>query len=630
MLASLYDADDHGNGNGNFRVLAAVLAAGGSTRMGCCKLTRRFADSTLVENAVGNLGRTSADKVLVVTGAYADEIEFCLRESAYQVECLCNQRWMDGQGTSVSTAARYAIENGYQAMLVLVADQPFVDTDHLEKLISVAREQLAADGTRGRFAMVSSIRSANHRQGNPCVFGCGCFEELLGLEGDEGARSLLRKEDRPKVVPVEFPIPDIFMDADTPQAFELLEEEYLTREPVADEDDFPLLGNHRRARGRFSYLDSAATSCVARCVEDAIVEFEECSRANIHRGIYELSEDATECYEAARDEVAEFFNVLSNEVIFTHGATEALNIAAFGWAASNLKQGDLVLVDTCNHHSNIVPWQMLEKTLGIELRYIGCDESGLPDKARFESLLAEKPKAVALSHVSNVTGLMCDAAELIGLAHDAGAAVVLDCAQSAGHTKVDLTQFDVDFACVSAHKMHGPFGIGMLYAKQSHQMEMVPVYGGGGMIRKVDESGFIPAESPMCFEAGTPNITGAIGFARACRYLTELGVERIEKHGRYLTDRMISVLRDMPGVRIMGSECSGLRTSMVSFSIDGVHPHDAAEYFGNQGICVRAGQHCAMPLHAALGERASIRASFAAHTRAGEIDRLLQCIEGLR
>lgn len=385
---------------------------------------------------------------------------------------------------------------------------------------------------------------------------------------------------------------------------------------------FPLLRGGE-AENRLAYLDSAATSQVPDTVLEAQIRFETAARANIHRGLYPLAEEASDAYEHAREAVASFFDAEPETTVFTHGATEALNLAVFGWAAENLKRGDTVLVDTANHHANIVPWHMLADRLGIELAFIGVDETGGIDRNRWLALLERKPKAAALCHVSNVTGFEADLATLTREAHRAGAVVIADCAQAAGHTDLAIRKTGVDFAAVSAHKMYGPFGIGALFISPDRIESTKPLMGGGGMIERVDEEGFSYQSSPACFEAGTPNITGAIGFAAACSFVDEVGGDALKSFSTSLCDRAIGALAAIDGVEIVGKTALGMRSSIVSFCSPLVHPHDLAASLAEDGIAVRAGHHCAMPLHCALGIPASVRASFGAYSDHSHIDRLV-------
>lgn len=623
-----YGAMENGGRNcGSVKVLAAVLGAGSSTRMGRSKLTAPFAGTTLIERAVGAALSSCADAVVVISGAYQGEMSSTLAKSHPGAVVLENPRWRSGQSSSVRLAAEYAQQSGFDALLLFAGDQPFVERWHLDRLIQAARS--IASSAEARSAPTAVLSSRGRRRGNPCLFFSSCFALLQGLAGDEGARSLFGPEHGLNQAEVAFGNDELFLDADTPEEFVELEKRYERRRSPAPESDFPLLEERGSACPGFSFLDSAASSCAAKGPLDAVRDFETKRRANIHRGIYPLSEEATEAYEEARAKVGRFFGGDARNVVFTHGATEALNMAALGWGGNALREGDVVLLDTAAHHSAIVPWQMLSERIGLKLEFIGLDASGALDMERYRRLLECDPRAVVLTHVSNVTGLACDAKGAVALAHAAGACAVLDCAQSAGHMPVDLADIDADFAAVSAHKMHGPFGVGMLWGKEERFERMLPLLGGGGMIARVTEDGYVLSPPPRRFEAGTPNVSGAIGFAASCDYLAEVGLESIERHGRALSDRFVRGASEIRGISLLGTDAQGKRNSLVSFNVEGMHPHDVAEALAESGICVRAGTHCAMPAHAALGARASVRASFAAHTSCVEVDMLLDALRRL-
>lgn len=393
--------------------------------------------------------------------------------------------------------------------------------------------------------------------------------------------------------------------------------------------DFPLIDAKAKHQVGFSYLDSAATSQIAQPVLESMYRFETTSRANVHRGIYELADEATDAYETSRETVGQFFGGPGKHIVFTSGATAALNQAILGWGRKHLRAGDLVVLDTANHHANIVPWQMLTQHCGIELAFTGVDADGRMNMKRWYELLDKKPKAVALVHTSNVTGQTDDIERMIQQAHDARSMVVLDCAQAAGHGPLDLVHLNPDFAAVSAHKMYGPFGIGALWIRLGLCDEMYPVFGGGGMIERVDETGFVLTSPPACFEAGTPNISGAVGFAAACSWLRTQGLEKVHAHTMSLVDQALDLLLHRDDVRIVGSTQKGDRVSLLSFVLADMHPHDVAERLGSAGICVRAGTHCAQPLHKALGLPATVRISFSVHSQTSEVQafaRQLECM----
>jgi cysteine desulfurase/selenocysteine lyase len=328
----------------------------------------------------------------------------------------------------------------------------------------------------------------------------------------------------------------------------------------------------------------------------------------------------------ARKSLAKFFNACPEGTVFTHGTTEAMNLVAFGWGRQHLKAGDLVLVDNATHHAALLPWLMLAKQQGICVEFIPLDSGGNLNLIAYAALLERGPKVVVLSHISNVTGFVSPLATLTELAHGAGSVVVADCAQSAGHIPLDVTALGVDFSAASAHKMYGPFGIGVLCIAQDRVLEVEPLIGGGGMVERVSIEGFTVHAAPGGLEAGTPNITGAVGFAVACAFANAIGLARIEQHTSALTALAVRRLSALEGVELVGLP-DAHRTSIVSFNLKGVHPHDVADSLARQQIAVRAGHHCALPLHEALGIKASVRASFAIYSTEEEVERLVKSLE---
>lgn len=393
---------------------------------------------------------------------------------------------------------------------------------------------------------------------------------------------------------------------------------------------FPLLN----AQPDLAYLDSAATTQVPRSVLDAMDSFESTSRANIHRGIYPLADEASQAYEDARGIVGNFFGAAPDEIVFTHGATESLNLAIQGWGSQNLTANDTVLIDTASHHSAIVPWQLLQARIPFQIRFIKLNKQGTLDHTHWQGLLKQRPKAVMLTHSSNVTGLINDLETLTREAHKSGAVVFADCAQSAPHRNLDFHQIDIDFAALSAHKLYGPFGIGALFIKKDLFNSVSPLMGGGGMVSTVSTEGFTTLAGPSGFEAGTPNICGAVGFAEACRFINSLDREAIAQRNRELCNQILDVLTSFKGVRILGAAEPNIRDAVVSFFLPAIHPHDLAETLGAAGVAVRAGHHCALPLHQALNVPASVRVSFSAYSTEKDVNRfataLLHAWETLR
>ena len=583
------------------KVEVIILAAGGSRRMGEQKLLKKLAGKAIVRRAVETALASRAARVTVVVGSDAERVRAELAD--LPVHIVENRNWESGQGSSVACGVSALGDCG--AAILMVADQPFVTAEHLNRLM----DAWASERARIYASAVGGV------QGNPTLFDAELFPELMALSGDKGARQLFG---RYGTCPVEQEEPQLFLDTDTEDAFRNAELEWLLR--YGKKEQFPLLKH-----SDIAYLDSSATSQIAEYVLSAVDTYERTTRSNVHRGIYPLAEASDAAYEAAREDVAHFFGVRPEEVIFTHGATESLNLAIIGWGSQNLQSGDLVLVDQSSHHANIVPWQMLEKRIGIRLAFLPLTEAGVVDREAYRALLAQKPKAVSLTHISNVTGRVLELKEMTTEAHAAGAVVVADCAQAAGHIPLNLPELGVDFAAVSAHKMYGPFGIGMLWASPNVIEDMDPILGGGGMIERVTVDGVTYAEAPMKFEAGTPNVSGAVGFAAACRFVEEIGLEKIEAHSRMLCALAEEGLKRIPGVHLVGGETAG-RSSIVSFTMDGVHPHDAADALAEHGVCVRAGHHCAMPLHQALKIPASIRASFGIYSTRDDVERLLRAV----
>lgn len=402
--------------------------------------------------------------------------------------------------------------------------------------------------------------------------------------------------------------------------------------PPLDRAQFPVLERRigRDGARPLAYLDSAATSLVPLRVTDAVTRFLHTSCANIHRGAHTLAEEATDAYECARERLAAHLGVGdASRVVFTHGATESLNLAALGWAEHTLGPGDVVAVAEDNHHANIVCWQMLAERRGVEIAWIPVDADGRLDYGAWCRIAERGPKLAALSQQSNVVGWeQPDLARIMDDARLAGAFTALDGAQAVGHEAVDLAALPVDFYALSAHKMLGLTGIGALACSPRALERMRPALGGGGMVAQVDARGYAAAPGPQGFEAGTPAIAAAVAWDEALRMLEEAGMEAIRRHVAALAARAQRELSALPGVRVLGGT-SPASASLVSFTVDGVHPHDASAALDAEGVLVRAGHHCAKPLHAALGVRASVRASFAGYSSDGDVDALLGAVERL-
>lgn len=390
--------------------------------------------------------------------------------------------------------------------------------------------------------------------------------------------------------------------------------------------DFPILQRETTNGARVVYLDSTATSQKPTPVIEAMNEYYRRSNANIHRGVHTLAEEATALYESARERIAKFINAPSaKQVIYTRNTTESINLVAYSWARANLRSGDLVILTEMEHHSNLVPWHMLQAERGIELDFIPVTEAGLLDLDAYKSLLNRTPKLVSFTHMSNVLGTINPAAEMIRLAHEAGAVTMVDAAQSVPHLKVDVQALDADFLAFSAHKMCGPTGIGALYGKTELLEKMPPFLGGGDMIKEVKLRSFRPNSLPHKFEAGTPAIAEAIGFGAAVDYLSSVGMDNIAAYEHEITEYALERLVEIPGVKVIGPDAEH-KGGVASFTLDGVHPHDVAQILDKDGIAVRAGHHCAQPLHEKFGIPATSRASFYLYNTKEEVDMLVNGI----
>jgi cysteine desulfurase/selenocysteine lyase len=389
--------------------------------------------------------------------------------------------------------------------------------------------------------------------------------------------------------------------------------------PLVGPDTFPLLAGVQAAGHPLAYLDSAASAQKPAAVLDRMRDFYTRDYANIHRGVYPLSERSTEAYENARARVARFLNAKTEEIVFTRGATEAINLVAYSFGERFLEPGDRVLVSALEHHANIVPWQMLRERRGLKLDIIPIDGKGDIDMAAFGTLV-EGAALVCITAVANTLGTVTPLREIIALAHRAGAKVMVDAAQGAPHLKLDVQALDCDFLAFTGHKVYGPDGIGVLFGKEALLAEMPPWQTGGDMIRTVAFERTLFADPPRRFEAGTPPIGAAIGLATALDFIAGIGFDKIGAHDRALAAYAIGKLGEIPGLKLIGAPQR--RAGIVSFVMDGLHPHDVGTLLGAEGICVRTGHHCAQPLMEQLGITGTVRASFAVHSNASEIDRL--------
>lgn len=392
-------------------------------------------------------------------------------------------------------------------------------------------------------------------------------------------------------------------------------------EVAALRTDFPILSRVLEDNRPLVYLDNAATTQRPRAVIAAITEAYEQYFSNVHRGGHALAAQTTERYEGARESLRRFLNAArSHELIFTSGTTAAINLVARSWGDANLKAGDEVLLTVMEHHSNIVPWQQLAERTGCQLRFAPVTDDGLLDLEAWSSLLSERTKLVAFTAVSNVLGTVNPVEELVRRARSAGAVVLVDAAQAVPHQAINVQKWDVDFLAFSGHKMLGPAGIGVLYGKERLLDAMPPFLGGGSMIRTVTTEGFSPAMLPAKFEAGTPPIVDAIALGVAVKYLEQVGMERIHRHELELTRAAHRAIADVEGIKILGPKPE-LKAGIVTFTMERAHPDEIAKVLDSQGIAIRAGHHCAMPLHQRLGVPASSRASFYFYNTLDEVER---------
>ena len=394
--------------------------------------------------------------------------------------------------------------------------------------------------------------------------------------------------------------------------------------------DFPIFQRKIHGSKRLVYLDSAASSQKPQVVLDAMDALYKNSYANIHRGIHELAEEATAAYEEARQNIADFIHVKdAAEVIFTRNTTESINLVAYAWGRKFLNPDDHILLTEMEHHSNLVPWFILASEKNIQIDYIPILDNGILDLEKYPALLLKEPKLVAFTHMSNVLGVINPVKEMTAQAHQAGAMVLIDGAQSVPHFPVNVENIGADFYTFSSHKMCGPSGIGVLYGKRKLLEVMNPFLGGGDMIKKVTLSGFTPNEIPYKFEAGTPAIAEAIGFQAAVEYLDKIGMDAIQTHEKSITEYAYDRLSEISGIRILGPSAEE-RGGVISFTLNGVHPHDIAQILDSEGIAVRAGHHCAMPLHLRLNAQASTRASFYLYNTLEDVDALVSGIQKVK
>jgi cysteine desulfurase/selenocysteine lyase len=390
--------------------------------------------------------------------------------------------------------------------------------------------------------------------------------------------------------------------------------------------DFPVLS--RQINGKpLVFLDSAASSQKPLQVIEAISHYYRTSHANVHRGIYRLSEEATDAFESARGRIARFINVgSSKEVIFTRNATESINLVAQSWGRANLRPGDEILLTEMEHHANLVPWQLIAAERDVKLRFIPITGDGQLDLSELDSLLGARTRMVAFTQASNVLGTLTPVRQIVDAAHAVGAITLVDGAQGVPHLPVDVQALDCDFYAFSSHKMCGPTGVGVLWGRRKLLESMPPFLGGGEMIRRVELERSEWNDLPHKFEAGTPAIAEAIGLGAAVDYLSALGMDAVRAHEKELTAYALERLAEIPGLTTYGPTDIEVRGGVVSFVLDGAHPHDIATILDHEAVAVRAGHHCAMPLHKKLGLPATTRASFYIYNLPEEIDRLVEAL----
>ncbi len=392
---------------------------------------------------------------------------------------------------------------------------------------------------------------------------------------------------------------------------------------VFSKKDFPLL----EAYPELSYLDSAATTQKPYQVIDAVTEFYKKSNAQVYRGIYELEERATEKYEASRKAIAQYCGASPQEIIFTQGTTEGINLIASSWAVQQLSSGDEIIISELEHHANILPWIRLEQERGVILKYIPLDAHGSLNYQAYKDMLSRKTKLVSIIHTSNVLGTHVDLPLIISHAKQVGARVLVDATQAAGREHLSLYNLGADFVAFSGHKMLGPTGIGVLYIAEHIQQEVVPYQLGGGMVDSVSFHDYEPAKPPLKYEAGTPPIAQVIGLAAAVNYLSEISFDQLRAQEARLCRRLIEGLEEIPSIRMLGPlDELKKQGHMVSFVSSKAHAHDLAAFLDKAHLCLRAGNHCAQPLHNALGIDASVRASFYGYTTDEDIDHLIKTL----
>ncbi len=393
--------------------------------------------------------------------------------------------------------------------------------------------------------------------------------------------------------------------------------------------DFLILG--RKVNDKpLIYLDNAATSQKPKQVIEAVRQFQEQHMANVHRGLHTLSEEASDIYKGAREVVADFIGAKAKEMVFVRNATEGINLVAWAWAFKNLKKGDEILTTVMEHHSNFIPWQMVVKATGASLKVVDVTDEGRLDMKDFNRKLSKKTKLVTVVHMSNTTGVINPVEEIIKMAKKVGARVLIDGAQSVQHVGINVRRLGCDFLVFSGHKMLGPMGIGGVYIKKEVQKEVGEFMTGGGMIKEVNNKSAEWVEGVEKWEAGTPNVTGAVGLAEAVKYHNKLGLKKIREHEKELTKYALEELGKVKGLKIVGPTDVEIRGGVVAFVVDGIHAHDVAQILDSEGVAVRSGHHCTMPLHKRLGLVSTTRASFYIYNNKNDVDGLIRGLEKVK
>lgn len=594
-------------------VHAVILAAGGSRRLGHPKQLAPLGGVSLLRRATELALAADVASVTVVLGANADAMAAELAGLA--VRLAHNPDWRAGVGTSLrcgvrSLAARDEVREG-TGILFLLCDQLRLTVAHLDGMIAAFRSGAAivASGYAGT-------------AGVPAIFGSAFADQLRELADSHGGKHLLtRYASAVQVVP----LPGGELDIDTTDDLQRAQD---LAALAAARGDFPALAQRVHDRPLI-YLDTAATALKPRAVIEAVTQVYTRDCGNIHRGLHLVSARASAAYEDARAALQVFLGARSaDEIVFVRGATEALNLVAAAWAAPHLQPGDRILITALEHHANLIPWQHACMRAGAALDVAPIDASGELPLAALAALLTPSTRLVAVAHVSNVLGSVLPVQAIARLAHAHGALLVVDGAQAAPHLPIDVQALECDFYALSGHKLYGPSGIGALWARRELLAAMPPYQVGGDMAWEVNHSRATFREPPHRFEAGTPNIEGAIGLGAAVRYLSHFGASARQAHEQELLAHATSALREVAGLQLIGSAAQ--RVALLSFWLDGIHPHDLATFLDGEGIAVRAGHHCAQPLLDRLGYPALTRVSFGVYSNHQDIDALVAALHKAR